>query len=224
MMRRQYVEATEDLDRSCALYRQTDQARGEARALIYRAAIHTYAGKISKAVADFREAAGLINEDEDVEMAFAIRGNLAAAFVRAGNAESAVKELDRARQLKHDFNDRLGTIKLDWIAGDLGELHGDLEKAKRFYQSVRVGFSDAGESRYLGMVSVDLMTIHSQLGEWKNVGELAVVTLPLLTSMELHSETVAAVGLLAKAVEAEGFSRRLLKDLRAALRRDPLTM
>ena len=39
----------------------------------------------------------------------------------------------------------MGTNKLDWIAGDLGELQGDLERAKRFYAAVRAGFRDADE-------------------------------------------------------------------------------
>ncbi len=224
MMRREYVEATQYLDRSCSLFRQSDQIRDEALALTQRARIHIYAGKLSEAVGDLREAAGLIDEDEERELAFAIRGNLGNAFVRAGQGESAAKELDRARQLNRAIDDPLETIKLDWIEGDVGELHGDLERAKRFYQAARAGFRDVDEMRYFGLVSVDLMTIHSQQGEWERVGELAVLTLPFLDSMSLHSETVAAVGLLAEAVEAGSLSRRLLKDLRGALRQDPLAM
>ncbi len=224
MVRREYVEATQDLDQSCSLFRKSDRTRGEAKALIQRASVHTYAGKLSEAVEDLQEAAGLIDEDEQRALAFAIRGNLAAALVRAGKAGSAAKELARARQLSRHMNDHIGVVKLDWIEGDLGELHGDLERAKRLYAGVHTNFRDADESRYLGMVSVDLMTIHSQLGEWEKVGEFAVVTLPLLTSMQLHSETVAAVDLLADAVKAGSLSHQLLKDLRVALRQDPLAM
>ena len=74
------------------------------------------------------------------------------------------------------------------------------------------------------MVSIDLMTVHSQLGEWKAVAELAVATLPILTTMRLHSESVASVDLLAGAVKAGNVSRRILQDLRAVLQQDPLTM
>ena len=84
------------------------------------------------------------------------------------------------------------------------------------------GFRDAGELRYFGVVSVDLMVVHSMQGEWEEVGELASETLPILGSMSLHRETVAAIGLLAEAVEAETLSRRHLNDLRIALRQDPL--
>ncbi len=72
------------------------------------------------------------------------------------------------------------------------------------------------------MVSVDLMTIHSQQGEWERVGDLASKTLPILSSLSLHRETVAAVGLLTEAIEAGSLSPRILKDLRVALRQDPL--
>jgi len=37
------------------------------------------------------------------------------AFVRAGNAESAVKEFDRPRQLNRAIDNPEGTIKLDWL-------------------------------------------------------------------------------------------------------------
>ncbi|MCP3957032.1 MAG: hypothetical protein GY719_04185 [bacterium] len=223
MMRREYVEATEDVNRSCSLFRQSNQTRDEALALIQRATIHIYAGKLAEAIEDLREAAGLIDEDEERQLAFAVRGNLANALARAGQAQSAVKELDRARQLNRAINDPLGTIKLDCIAGDLSEVQGDLERAKRFYQGARAGFRDAEEPRYFGLVSVDLMTIHSQQGDWERVGVLAAETLPILGSLSLHAETVAAVGLLAEAVEARSLSCRLLSDLRTALRQDPLT-
>ena len=224
MVRREYAAATRDLDRACALFRQLAQARDGAMALIKRATIHIYAGKLGEAIEDLQEAADLIDKDEEREVAFAVRGNLANALVRAGNAKSAARELDRARQLNHDIDDPLGAIKLDWIAGDLGELLGDLEAAERFYAGVSTGFQEAGEMRYFGMVSVDLMTIHSQQGEWEKVGALASETLPILSSVRLHHETVAAVNLLAEAVEAQGLSCQLLKDLRVALRKDPLAL
>ncbi len=224
MVRREYARATQELDHSCSLFRQLDQTRGEATALIKRAAIYGYAGKLGNAVEDLREAMGLIDEDQEQDLAFAARGNLALALVRGGEAESAVQELEQARRLTRHIEDPIATIKLDWIEGELGELQGDLGKAKTLYADVRTRFYDAEQSRYLGMVSVDLMTIHSQLGDWEKVGELAGPTLPLLTAMQLHGETVAAVDLLAEAVKAGSVSRRLLQDLRAVLRQDPLTM
>ncbi len=224
MLRREYVEATQDLDRSCSLCRQLDQTRGEAKALIQRASVYIYSGKLSEAVGDLREAAGLIDEDEEIELAFAIRGNLANAFARAGQTESAAKELDRARQLNRAIDDPLGTAKLDSIAGLISERQGDLQAAKRLYLGALAGFRDAQEPRYFGVISVDLMVVHSMQDDWGSAVALAAEALPILDSMSLHSETVAAVGLLADAVEAGSLSRRLLNDLRVALRQDPLAM
>ncbi len=166
----------------------------------------------------------MIDETEDRELAFATRSNLANALVRGGQAEVAAKELDRARQLHRDGDDPLGAIKLDWIAGDLSELNGDLEGAKSFYQAARVKFHGAGERRYYALVSVDLMIVHAMQEDWQSVGALAVKTLPILSSLKLHPETVAAVDLLAKAIATEDFSHRLLRDLRDALRQDPMVM
>ncbi|MEM7350400.1 MAG: helix-turn-helix transcriptional regulator [Acidobacteriota bacterium] len=222
MMRCDYDAATQDLDSSCSLFRQTDQTRAEARALIKRAMIHTYAGKLRQAIGDFREANSLIDEDQEKELAFAVRANLANALVRSGEIQDAEQELDRARELDRAIDDPLGTIKLNWLDGDLSELKGDLEKATHFYLLAREGFEDADELRYYALASVDLMIVYSLQGEWERVGVLAVKTLPILGSLRLHSETLATIGLLAQAVEAKGLSLQLLNDLRAALRRDPL--
>ncbi len=224
MRRREYVQATEALDHACSLFQQLDETRGEARALIKRAVIHIYAGKLGKAIDDLREAMGLIDEDQEKDWALAVRGNLALALIRAGEAESAAKELKQAQKLSRHVEDPLATITLDWIEGDLAELLGDLEKANDCYTVVRTQICRIKHSRYLGRISVDLMAIHAQLGEWKTVEDLAVVTLPILNEMHLHSETIAAVDLLAEAVKAGNLSRRLLQDLQVALRQDPLTM
>ena len=224
MVRREYVEATQDVSQSCALFQQLDQPRDKALALIQRAAIHGYAGKLGEAVEDLRKAAGLIDEEEESELTFAIRSNLANALALAGEAEDAVKELDRARQLRHAIDDSLGALKLAWIDGLLGEIHGDLEKAQRCYQGAGAGFREADERRYYALVSVDLMIVHAEQDDWQRAGALAAETLPLLSSLNLHPETLTTVALLAKAVEAGGLSRRLLHDLRTALRQDPLAM
>ena len=224
MVRREYVEATQDVSQSCALFQQLDQPRDEARGLIARARIQVFAGELGEAIGDLQAAAGLINEEEESEVAFAIRGNLANALVRAGQAKNAAKQLDRARQLNRAIDNPHGTINLDWISGDLGRLQGDSETAKCFYRATRAGFREAGERRDYALVSVDLMLVHAEQDDWQRLGALAAETLPILGSLDLHPETLATVALLAKAVEAGALSRRLVKDLRDALRHDPLTM
>ena len=122
LMQREFAQATEDLNCSCALFRQSEQTEDEALALIERATMHGYAGRLHDAVEDLREAEGLVDESEDKELAFAVRGNLANALVRASQAESAAAELSSARRLALELDDPLGAIQLDWIEGDLGEL------------------------------------------------------------------------------------------------------
>ena len=78
------------------------------------------------------------------------------------------------------------------------------------------------ERGYYAMVSVDLMVVHSMQDDWETVGAMAAETLPILSSLTLHSETVATVKLLVQATEAGSVSHRLLNDLQNALRHDPL--
>ena len=222
MVRREYVGARRDLDRACALYRQLGQARNEARELITRASIHGYAGKLGDAIEDLQEAAVLTDETEERELAFAIRADLAKALARAGKTESAAKELARARRLHRAIDDPLGRPKLEWIAGLISEREDDLQAAKELYLDALAGFRGAHEPRYFGVVSVDFMVVYATQYDWGNVKTLAAEALPILGSQQLHKETLVAVKLLAEAVEAGSLSRRLVTDLRAALRQDPL--
>ncbi|MEM7583637.1 MAG: helix-turn-helix domain-containing protein [Acidobacteriota bacterium] len=224
MVLRDYKQAIRHLNQSCALFQTLNQLKDEARTLIFRAATYGYAGSYRKAVQDLTEALALIDENTDKEFAFAVRGNLANALIRAGMAESASKELLQARHLIGQLDDPMGAIRVDWIAGDLAEIQGDLENAKRWYQKVRIALRGAGDPRYLGMISVDLMLIHRQQGDLESAAMLAAETLPILGSMDLHTETIAAVGLLANAVKERQLSDQVLSNLRVALRHDPLTM
>ncbi len=223
MMRREYAAATRDLDRSCSLFRQSGDWRGEALALIQRAAIHGYADKLDKAVRDLREALGLIDERDERELAFAARGNLANALARAGETESAAEELARARELNDTIDNPLGTPEVEWIDGFISERRGDHQAAKRLYLNALAGFRDAQELSCFAQVAVDLMAIHSIHDDWESVVALAAEAMPILASQRLHSETLAAVKLLAQAVEAESLSQRVLQQLRDALLQDPLT-
>ncbi len=224
MMRREYVEATQDLDRACSLFRESDEVLSEARVLIYRSMINGYTGKLIESAEDLLEAVSLIDEDEEKELAFALRGNLANTMARTGDTESAAKELDRARQLHCVVGDPLGTPLLDWIGGYIDEQRGDLETAKSLYLSAREGFCDVDERREFGLISVDLMVIYSMQNDWKRVGECAAETLPILGSFSLHDETLVTVKALVQAFESGSLSHRILNELRDALRQDPLVM
>lgn len=224
LVRREYAAATEDLDRSISQFREFDQPRDVARELITRATIHIYAGKLGDAVDDLHEAARLIDEEEEKELAYWIRINLAKALARAGHARSAATELDRARQLNQAIDMPLAAIELDCTAGDLAVLQGDIEAAKRLYLAGLAGYREAGEQMYFGIVAVDVMVVYATQDDWGNVVSLAAEAVPILVLQELHDETLAVVKLLAKALKTRDITRRLLTDLQAALRQDPLAM
>ena len=222
MFQRDYGEATRLLDNSCFLFRQSGDQNKEALALVQRAAIHGYARRFNVSLEDLRAAVSLIDELEEKDLAFAVRGNLANILARMGEHTAAVKELGRAQQLYCEVDNPLGTYKLDWITGFIKEHQGDLQAAVELYTSARTGFSNAGESNYFALISVDLMVVHSKQDDWTSILELAPEVLPVLESRNLHHETVAAIGLLAKAVGASSLSRPLLKELRELLQQDPL--
>ncbi len=222
MYQRDYDEAKRLLDQSCYLFRQSGDKRGEGLVLVQRAAIHGYAGRLSDSLGDLQAAASLIDERGQRDLACTVRGNLANVLARSGEHKAAAKELGRARELYREANDPLEAHKLDWIDGFIKERRADLQAAGGLYAKARAGFSNAGESTCFALISVDLMVVHSKQDAWGSVLELALEVLPILDSLRLHGETVAAVGLLAKAVSTNTLSHRLLKELRELLLQDPL--
>ena len=222
MYQRAYDEAKRLLDQSCSLYRHSKDDYGEAVAMMQRATVSAYAGEAKGAVEDLRSAERLINEHEQKATAFVVRGNLANALARAKEYSAATKELGRARELYSETEDPIGKHKLDWIDGFIREGRGDIESAERLYDSARAGFWTAGEGRDFAIISVDLMVLRSKRDGWEDVLELATEALPILESLKLHGETVAAVSLLAQAVRCDNVSRHLLRNLRELLTQDPL--
>ncbi len=222
MFQRNYLESGALLDRSFELFQILGNDREQAQTLLQRASLHGYAGRLGSSVEDLRAAASLINEPEQQDLVFALRGNLANVLTRSGKYRAAKEELDRAREVSSEINQPLAAPMIDWIDGFIKERCGDLKAAQALYVSSRSAFSDAGESCHFALVSVDLMVTYSKQDAWNSVLEVAKEVLPVLDTFKLHSETVAAVNLMAQAAQAQALTYPLLKELRERLRQDPL--
>ncbi len=223
MCQRSYDAALELVDRSGALSRLAADLKGQIQALTQRAAICGYAGRPEESIVALEKAVDLLETLDDPYLAFAVWGNLANAQARAGQYSAASESLERARALHGGLDYPAGVFELEWVEGNIEDGLGNLQSAERLYVEARRGFARARESGCFSLASLDLAVLYTHLDAWPKVKEIAVQTLPILRSLQLHEETVAAVSLLAEATAKQELTAALLGEARDRLERDPLT-
>ena len=222
IFQRSYGEAVQLVERAQDLFRLSEDANGQAKALIQRAAIHGYTGAPEDSIAALQAAADIVDEQKDPHLAFVLNSNLANQLMRIGRYPVAAEALARCRTYCRQLNHPLGAQKIRWIDAMIKQRTGKPIVAETSLIATRVGYAEAEEHGSFGIVSLDLAILYTEQGRWSKALEIAAEIAPILESRNLHEDTLAAVRLLAQEVEAGEVSSALLSQLREAILRDPL--
>ncbi|MEE8522474.1 MAG: AraC family transcriptional regulator [Thermoanaerobaculia bacterium] len=222
MFQRRYDEALDLLGSALSLSREVEDKGLEARVLVQRGAVHGYAERLAESVADLESAASLTADLVDPYMTFVVSGNLTNIQARAGNPEAATASLSRAKAHWKTLGHPLGWYQLRHLEGIIFDRLGKLRSAESCHAEALRGFSDLGEDRLAALVALDQAILNFKLDNRNRAMELASSILPVLESMKLHPETLAAVRLLAQEVAAMELSQDLLYKVRQLIRREPL--
>ena len=174
------------------------------------------------AISALEEAATSLDRRRDSYLAYALAGNFANVLAKAGRYGKASEYLALAKRRLEQQGNPLGQHELAWIDGDIHCGMGELATAEDCYLAARAGFRQAREWSRVGLVCLDLAILCTETGRFSRSAELAAEAVPLLESLKLYDETIAAVGLLAKSIRMEDVKRDLLQDVRRCLEQDPL--
>ena len=223
MFQRRYNEALELVNRSLSLFENQGDRRGQAQALIQRAAIRGYTGQGEESMTDFRKAADLIDNEKEQFLAFGVTISLANGRVRAGEYDSSRQEIAKAKQLFGRLDFPLGMSEIEWVEGFLAHETGDLAGAEKLYLAARSRYLDAEERLPATLLSLDLTILYCDQQRHDEAIELAAEILPALHSLKLHPESLEAIAMLAKAVAEKDVSRTLLRSIRDRIQHDPLS-
>ncbi len=225
MFQRRYDEALKLVDRARSLFQFGMAPKGEARALIQRAAILGYCDEPEESIVTLEEAKRLLEAGlaKDTYLVFTVTGNLANILARLGRYGPASDYLAKAKDELAQLDLSVGPSQLLWIEGDIKLGFGEFQAAGDLYVEARRGFADAAEWSSFALTSLDLAILASERRDWDRVVEVTAEAVPILGSARLHPETLAAVDLLAKAVHAGHVRGRLLRKARELLQKDPLT-
>lgn len=223
MFQRRYEPALKLVDRSRDLSRLGGDRKGEARALIQRASILGYDGQLEEAIRSLQTAEKILADHDDPFLAYAAATNLANAYLRKGDNHLALEHLGKAKKLCVKIDHPSGRCEVQAVEGFIRHGLGELQEAEELCLRARAGFVAASEAYSVALVDLELALLYTNQDAWDKVVAFSSEAVPLLEGLRLYEETLAAVALLARAIETEQVPPQVLKTVRESLEQDPLT-
>jgi hypothetical protein len=139
-----------------------------------------------------------------------------------GDPASAAASLARAVNTCKKLDYPLGWHQVQHMEGSLSDLVGDAKSAERLYLEALDGFLSKDEPYLAIFVSLELAILDSRQGSRNRALDLTRWSIPILQSMKLHEETVAAIELLARESAASRVDQSVLAEVARLLELDPL--
>jgi len=202
------------------------EARGsldwQIRCRQHRATVAVYGTGPAMAVSQFAEILPLLVKANDENHTFQARYNLANCLSRAARYEEAAAELRRLRKIASLEAHPLWAWHVTWAEGNIDQGLSRFSDAREKYAAASAGFEAAGAILYAALVKLDMAILASETSEASEVVEVVTSILPFFESLNLCTETVAGLRLLAEALPQMCETTELLRRLREALRKDPL--
>ncbi len=195
---RQFPAAFELLER--ALRSAPQEVRG--RILLKRAFTFEQAGDFNAALATLREAAPLINPEEDPRQSWGVHFNLVVLTCHLGRYEDAARELPDLRRAQQRLGNALDDLRFRWLSARVGAGVGRREEAILTLQEVQREFAQRCDGYNAALVSLELAVLYLEDQRAAEVETLAQEMLWIFTEKGIRREAVAALTIFCRAVEA----------------------
>ena len=175
-----------------------------ARALKRRALVAARRGEAPQtAMALLREAEGMIDEEAQPELMLAIRLHLARASLDAGHASDAERLLPRLRVLSDRLGDGAVQVRTTHLEAVVCWQQGRHAEAEALMLQAREAFLARGEIASAALVSIEIARLHRRLLDHARVRQAIAETVPLVESLAVHPQSMAALREL-RSAQAEG--------------------
>jgi AraC-like DNA-binding protein len=219
---RRYEDALDRVEESIRLSRLVEDAVAQAQALTLRASLMVYTERVQESIPDLQLAAGLLEGRNEPYLDLTVSLNLANFEAQLGNLAAARIGLSQAEAICNQIDYRCGQYRIQHMEGTLCELAGNDKSAEASYMRALDGFLSMNEAQLAVLVALELAILDLRCGKRRRAVELTRWSIPILQSMKLHEETVAAIELLANESAAAQTDRGLLVEVARLLRLDPL--
>lgn len=219
MCQRRYPEALERLDESIRLAQLQGNAAVQAEALIQRASVKGYMDKPQASIDDVQSALGL--DVKDPYLTFIGTLNLVNLLARVGRAHEAAKTVGSAKALSASFG-RLAEFQTHWVEAIVRHALGERKAAEALYSQVWSGFATIGDLPSFALVSLEMSLFCIEENRSVRAVAFARGAVPILQTLKLGREALAAIDLLARELEASRVTELLLRETLQFLSKEPL--
>jgi len=213
---RRFEEANALLDRALPLLLESGGKRQLARAMLLRANVVYEIEGAEASIRDFQHAAELLEDQEDAYLSLAAYQGLADVYVRSGKYREAAAILPRFEAIQERSPSRILGLYLLWLKGLMAQAGGQHEIAEGMLEAVRDGFIRANWLAVSVLAGLDLALLYSEQGQSFQASRVAAEILPLLDTLKMRDETMVALGIFRRAVQAGTITAEVLRQMRAA--------
>jgi transcriptional regulator with XRE-family HTH domain len=207
-----------------------DEALAKARPEDYVSVLLNKAGTLEEmerydeSIATLKQAEPLVDALRKPRDLFALRFILTLNLSRLGRDDEAENLLPEVKRLVGQIGTRLDELRLRWLEGKIVAGLGQKDKALAAFSQVRAAFIELGIAFDTALVTLELATIHLELGHTGEVRTLARQMVAVFESQGGNRESLAALRLYRDAAERETatveLTRRMVDYLHRA-RRNP---
>lgn len=196
---RQFPEALKRIDEALAL----DGGDLRGRILITKSGILDAMGDPVGSTVVLSEAAPLIDEKKEPQLAFYLRFNLLSDLCRLGQAVEADRRLEEVRRLAAKLGGHLELVRVVWLGGSVAAGLGRHAEAQVTFEQVRREFEAYNLGYDYALVSLDLALVLLEQRRHGDVRRIAIETLEIFRKQEVVREAVIAVQIFSEAAKRE---------------------
>jgi len=216
---RRFAEGFQMLDTARSLYERLGAHHDAGRVLIMKGLYTGYAGNAGEGLQILAQGLAAVDRDRDPRLAFQALHNVLLFRVDLGEFSEAQRQLQRMRPLYDRHAGPNEWIKLRGIEGKIAAGLGDLPRAETLFAGVRRDLDAAGLGYQAALMSLELAAICLQLGKRVEVRRLVSEAVATFRSVGVEREAMAALVMLAGALEKEQATLELLALVSEALQR-----
>ncbi|HKH49910.1 MAG TPA: tetratricopeptide repeat protein [Thermoanaerobaculia bacterium] len=192
----------------------------KVRILINKAKTYEEIGDLETAIEVLKEAESHAQEgDRDPRVLLCLAQNRLDYLSKAERYMEAKLALADVEEIARELGTRLDRLRLRWTDARITRGLGNTEEAIASLQEVHENLVAEGLLYDAALLALELALVFTEIHQPSGTKEWVKAALPILTSLSVGRETLAAVSLLAKAVEEERLTVELVSQALDVFRR-----
>jgi len=216
---RRFDEALRLLRCCIAIFREVGDDHRAGRSLVKMAIAHYHAGEPENGIPLLLQALEVIDPAEEPRLLLSTWHNLVVFHAEIGRFMEAQGLFIKARPIYQRFSDPWAQNRRHWVQGKIARGLGQMGEAERHLLAARDGFVIEGIAYDTALASLDLASLYAEQGRMAELKDLAGQMVPFFASRQIHREAMAALTFFYRAVEAEGASAELVRQVAGYLER-----